>query len=415
MSEQENGIGASRSSGRLSDFDLLQQEIRARRARAANSLDAVERLLRSSSFLASFLSKDLPVFTEADAASPTAQSGYSEEQSGYPPATDRSTSPSSRDVVAPVRESHEYALRLPADVTACREIAEKCAFIVGFARSSTTILAEIINTSPFAYLLAEAHFYLPHSALRFRDSYNQMHKEFGNQASKTTYAPDFVPARTHAWWEWLREASKHYSVVGDKIALHSYHFSLVSSDDIRSFLEARFFDSKYIFLIRDPIQTLLSVTKLFGIGPLENVRLIKEIDAWLTYVQLWADCVRILPSTLTIITDNLNKTNIVTVSKFLNIPLEKSEILISKSEKRLHRNARSYAELQKWQPELEAIFSQIKAATTSDAILWQADQKRTIAENDTRKDVSAPISLAPQPIGQAWVMAADLRERLRKL
>ena len=73
----------------------------------------------------------------------------------------------------------------------CRRLERKAVFIVGFARSSTTVTLQILNAAKNAFILGEANFYLPNAEARFRDWYNRMHIEFNNQITKSSYAPDF--------------------------------------------------------------------------------------------------------------------------------------------------------------------------------------------------------------------------------
>ena len=169
----------------------------------------------------------------------------------------------------------EPPTRLTEEIAACRKIAPQAIFIMGFARSSTTITSEIINSSPEVLLLGEANWYIPNSHPRFRDWYNAKHRQFGTQITKCSYAPDFIPRAEHSWWESIELAASFYQLVGDKMAFSSHHFQLTEPRQIQAFFEARFFTSRYIFMIRDPVQTMLSAAQLFSIT--DNGSMIVEI------------------------------------------------------------------------------------------------------------------------------------------
>ena len=84
------------------------------------------------------------------------------------------------------------------EIKTCRSIASRCAFILGPARSGTTILAQIINANDRAYLTTEANFYEAGPHPDFRDWYNGQHLLFQNQIAKFSYALILtIPANTN--------------------------------------------------------------------------------------------------------------------------------------------------------------------------------------------------------------------------
>lgn len=323
------------------------------------------------------------------------------------------------DVLSRQREQiaavHDLAKPTPEDdverataveITACRAIADRCIFIWGPARSNTTILTEIINTSKDALLLAEANLYAPKHEDGFSTWYNTQHRSFDNQVSKSTYAPHFNDG---GWLEWLQAASQFYERVGDKMAFTNHQFAVMPTDQIRAFFEARFFAARHIFTFRDPVQTLLSTAHLFRIS--EDATLRPYIVGWLKTAQLWADCVRTFPNTLTV-ADPLSPATVTRLAEFLALDLTGADRLLDQSERRRHTVPDSFTTLRDIEGELSAVYADIQATVDADPVLWQADQKRSLALNDTRTDSNAGISLAPQPIGQVWARAEHLISEL---
>ncbi len=80
---------------------------------------------------------------------------------------------------------------LVEEIKTCRSIANRCAFVLGPARSGTTILAQLVNTSDRAYLTTEANLYQAGHHPDFREWYNHQHLLFENQISKMSYAAPF--------------------------------------------------------------------------------------------------------------------------------------------------------------------------------------------------------------------------------
>ncbi len=304
----------------------------------------------------------------------------------------------------------ELPNRLLVELEACRRLAPRAIFVLGFARSSSTITTEIINSSSKALILSEANWYIPNPHPRFRDWYNAMHVQFANQIFKSTYAPDFLPEIEHDWWGWMEAASTFYPVLGDKMAFSAQHFRQLDPADILAFFEARFFLARYVFTIRDPIQTLLSTAHLFSIA--DDRRMAAEISAWLRFVQLWADWIRTFPNTLTVIADDLGPDSVAALQRFLDLDLGGAAHLLDPDERRVHQATGSLPILSQFAPALSRIFTLIRQSLDTDRVVWQADQKRILAQNDSRSDPAATIRIAPHPLGQTWVLAEDLLHQL---
>lgn len=302
----------------------------------------------------------------------------------------------------------EKAIRKEIEV--CRKLSNRCVFIFGFARSNTTITSQILNVAKNVFLLNEANFYLPKDVARWRDWYNAQHVSFRNQATKSTYAPDFIPERDHTWWEWLDAASTYFDILGDKIAFSSYHFGETGEETIRSFFEARFFDAKYIFLIRNPVDTLLSLAKLAGIT--DDTQMVRECDAWLRYMQFWADSIRIFPNTLTLLADEFETQTIQVLASFTGLCLDGAELLLNVNNKRKHELPIHFQTLVSLKGEMFEIFDLAKAALSQESALWQAVQKRSAEENNSKGETPGQIAIVSQPLGQVWIQAQQLRAKL---
>lgn len=217
------------------------------------------------------------------------------------------------------------------EIKTCRAIANRCAFVIGPARSGTTIVAQIVNAHYRAFLTTEANYYLAGSYPDFRDWYNSQHRTFGNQASKSTYAPNFGYPGQGEWWRWLGYAADYFDLVGDKMAFTDYHTNSDHKDELMDFFETRFFESKYVFIFRDPVQTLLSSASLWSKDPRS------VISSWASVVKLWADFIRIFPCTMTVLLAELDAAKIAEIGAFLGLDLSGSARLLDQREQRLHQ------------------------------------------------------------------------------
>ena len=299
---------------------------------------------------------------------------------------------------------------LERELVVCRGLSDRCVFVIGYARSRTTITAQLINVDERALILTEAEF---HRGGRpsFRQWYNRKHRIFDNQVCKSSYAPDFTGRRRARWWQWLAQAAEHHEVVGDKLALSAEHFLAWPAEELMSFYESRFFRARYLFTIRQPVETLLSVCRKFGASDETYLRL--HVFGWLEFIKLWADMVRTLPHTVTLIGDGIGADYVQSVRDFIGLDLPGAEVLIDSKEQRKHALPESGCRtLREAQPTLDAVFAGVRRACEAPRAVLQADQKRTLSGNDSVGDGSADIAVVPQAIGQVWAMADDYQRRV---
>jgi hypothetical protein len=292
------------------------------------------------------------------------------------------------------------------ELAACRSIAKRCAFVFGPARSGTTIVAQLINASDRAFLTTEANYHLACPHPDFRAWYNNQHRQFGNQICKSTYAPNLGNPGESAWWNWLERAAVHFDIVGDKSAFKDFTPGRYDFNSVMSFFEARFFASRYIFIFRDPIQTILSSITLWNSDPLSLVL------SWACFVRFWADFVRIFPCTLTILHSQLEQAKVAEIGAFLGIDLTESDRLLDQREQRLHRLADAGAgeSVSRLVPLLQMIYGEIKETLSSPRVLLQCDQKCDRQGGLTAVPGARPtdIALETTPVGRAWNLADQL-------
>lgn len=288
---------------------------------------------------------------------------------------------------------------LAQELQTCRAIATRCCFVVGYARSGTTLLADVLNSSERMLMTSEAHYFVPNNAPRFRDWYNALHAGYGNQVTKSTHAPDFIPQLNHTWWQWLAEAAKYFDMLGDKSALSDYVFSLAPPEEILSFFEARFFNSRYIFTIRQPLQTLASAVITFKRDSAESMRAL--LTGWLEFVQLWANCVRVLPNTCTILFDKFDAAGIDRLSAFVGLDLSGAKTYTIRPPRFYDISALAGGDvLMPYVDRLEAIFANVIAAAEGSP----ASLRRGASRTDD-----------PERVGceRAWTLAEQLLVDLR--
>jgi hypothetical protein len=295
------------------------------------------------------------------------------------------------------RAIRKIARRSPdqREIDACRELSGRCRFIVGYGRSGTTILTQMMNADPRVFILAEALFFARPREKRFSDAYNSQHVGFDNQPTKSARAPNFLPGAQHQWWEWLAAAAQHHDIVGDKIALSHAYFDLFSVDEITSFYEARFFDAKYLFTLRDPVQTVISFALL---ADNRSARFVNgALIGWLKFLKLWLNFIRLFPNTATVLFENMSTEAIEDAFAFLDTPLRDQHLLFTEDHRSTYEigTEPGYATLRQYEPQLSEIYALATDTASMPRPLLQAEQKRTPVNG-------APSRTSIHPAGELW-------------
>ena len=184
--------------------------------------------------------------------------------------------------------------------------------ILGHGRSGTTVLMNALNTCTDTFLLGEAHLYRTGDQPYFRDRYNAMHRAFGNQPTKSTYAPvlDGVPA--HVDGETYTNAlAERVEWVGEKIVLGP-ESSGHSFERLQAYLE-RAWNWKMVWALRQPRAIIASCVRRWQ----------GDIDEWGAAVArtmlLFIHTSRILPHVNVVVHEQITATTFDTLGEILGL------------------------------------------------------------------------------------------------
>lgn len=137
---------------------------------------------------------------------------------------------------------------------------ERGLFIIGAARSGTTILQNALNDSRDIFLFGEPKFHHDPGTPDFAARYNAMHRSLGNQENKSTYCPAFSPDDA-PWHEYLAHCADLYRYVGCKIAINPQGAAL-DNRQLFDFHSRHFYRSRYLFTFRNPVEVCISTRGL---------------------------------------------------------------------------------------------------------------------------------------------------------
>ena len=192
-------------------------------------------------------------------------------------------------------------------------------FILGAARSGTTVLQNALNDDPDVFLLGEPD--LRHDTeADFAARYNAMHRSWRNQETKSTFLPPSAGA-DGTWSEHLDALSRHHRWVGAKLVLNARREPdhLAATFDFHA---RRFPDARYLFTFRDPLAAALSTRglQLLTTGETDGMRAILRnlAEAVVLYVRM----LRNLPHVRAVFHDRAGPALFAELGAWLDLPLE---------------------------------------------------------------------------------------------
>lgn len=147
-----------------------------------------------------------------------------------------------------------------ARVDDVRTIDQQGLFVLGAARSGTTVLQNALNDSKDIFLFGEPVFHEDPGTPDFAARYNSKHRTWGNQENKSSFCPAFF-ADDATWSAYLCHLASMYRYVGSKIVINPQR-SLETCQEIFDFHCRHFYRSHYVFTFRNPIDVLMSTRGL---------------------------------------------------------------------------------------------------------------------------------------------------------
>jgi hypothetical protein len=187
-----------------------------------------------------------------------------------------------------------------------RAIDAQGLFILGAARSGTTVLQNALNDSHDIYLFGEPVFHDDPGKADFAARYNAMHRAWGNQETKSSYCPAFFGGDA-SWSEYLRHLATLYRYVGSKIVINPEK-SQESCQRVFDFHCRYFYRAHYIFTFRNPIEVLMSTRGLAELNGDTAASCEAVLSSFVRVIALYIRMLRNLPSVHAVFHENIDET-----------------------------------------------------------------------------------------------------------
>lgn len=194
------------------------------------------------------------------------------------------------------------------------QLAENGLFVVGHARSGTSVLHMALNTSPDIFLLGEANLHQHHAKSGFARWYRSMHESFSNLRTKGLSCPTPDDPEGDGW-DVLLKLRRHYRFVGDKVAFRSrglgYDF-----DGCFQFLQDFFPKAHIIGTLRHPRDVLASHALMFP-----EVGLAPAVVSYLECLALEIDLLATFDDAVILVHEHIEESTFIRLGEWLNCDL----------------------------------------------------------------------------------------------
>lgn len=211
--------------------------------------------------------------------------------------------------------SHEEAVRLESQGL----------FVVGCARSGTTILARALNHSPEVMLLEEPNFSFNQHIEDFTAFFNGLHRSMGNARMKGTYVRPPVAPESGPLALLLRLAQEH-RLVGEKVAIGPHHYGANWENVFLEFHARYFYRSPHLLILRSPAETIWSMQKMFPDRQLDAL-----FSTWLRAISLSIDVYRVLHDARIVFFEDISAEWYSRIGKLLDLELQIPESMLGGS------------------------------------------------------------------------------------
>lgn len=177
----------------------------------------------------------------------------------------------------------------PFDGETLKKIETQGLFILGSARSGTSVLAKCLNRSPEIFVLEEPDLFLNEHVQDFAAFFNAKHAAMGNTPYKGTYVSPPVVAEQGPLGL-VQRLCRQYRYAGEKVAIGPHEYPPQWKQLYVDYHAKYFLRSTHFLTVRTPNETLWSMHKLFPASPIPRL-----IEAWLESLSVVIDTYRVCP------------------------------------------------------------------------------------------------------------------------
>jgi len=195
-------------------------------------------------------------------------------------------------------------------------------FVIGAARSGTTVFQNALNSSREIFLLGEPALQQDPGTPDFAARYNAMHKSWGNQENKSSFCPPLF-AQDATWHDYLAQLATLYRYVGSKIVVNPEH-AAQTCQSLFDFHCRYFYRSHYVFTFRNPIDVLMSTRGLAELLGSKAESYDVVLKSFLHVIALYIRFLRNLPSVTAVFHEDIDESTFQQTGQWLGVSLSEA-------------------------------------------------------------------------------------------
>ena len=276
----------------------------------------------------------------------------------------------------------------------------RCLFIIGAARTGTTVLQNALNSAPEIFLLGEPQMHLDGEAPGFAARYNAAHRSWHNQETKSSFCPP-VLAEDGSWRDYLLRLSATHRWVGAKTVIATLEPEAVEA--LYAFQCRHFYASRYLLTFRNPLDALSSTRGLQAYTGAEPQSFRLLVAHYADMVALFVRMLRTLPHVSAVIHEDVDAAVLDRVGRWLGVSLTDAPAYYDRARVRGYTpEGLDPAELALLD-QVEALFADLRTGVAAGFPLPQLDQNNA--------------NLTPghhTPLGALSLRAATIAEGARR-
>lgn len=197
------------------------------------------------------------------------------------------------------------------------DLNERGLFVVGHARSGTSILMDILNYSTDICCLSEPYLYRSFYYKPFPKMFNDMNEAQKNLPVKGRHVPDYGIVNGYTT---LLKLARDYKYVGEKLAfrqkIHDYDV-----DKFFEFAMKNFASSTFVCVIRDPTDVTSSAIKMFEKANFSEDKIRDMCKSQLDVYELILRIIATFRNVILISHGKVNNNTLINMGKFLKTDL----------------------------------------------------------------------------------------------
>jgi Sulfotransferase family len=195
-------------------------------------------------------------------------------------------------------------------------------FVIGAARSGTTVMQNALNDSREVFLFGEPAFHEDPGAPDFATRYNGQHRAWGNQENKSSFCPrlfeDDAP-----WFVYLQHMATMYRYVGSKLVINP-DGAEAACQAVFDFHCRYFYRAHYVFTFRNPIDVLMSTRGLAELNGDTAADHAVVLRSFVQVVGLYIRMLRNLPAVSAVFHESVGETTFRNLGEDLGVNLSSS-------------------------------------------------------------------------------------------